>query len=193
MPFPDTITIATLPIARYGGVREAALMHIMRGYQLYMDGDFEGAERMMRETISFGLQLADNAPTLLDGVVGQRIAFRGATGLRNLYFAAGRAADAEKLAAKIKAANLMTSGNLASPADVRLTLAGLPKLITDPSTNRVRQWESLAAFSTFAPCLNLPAQYSPATRSTMPGSTQHANGWCGIRPTENCSTWCAKG
>jgi hypothetical protein len=87
--------------------------------------------------------------------MGRTIVFRGASGLRNLYVAAGRGGDAEKLAVKIKAANLLTSGTRASPGDVRRTLAGLPKEITDPSTPRVRQWESLAAFSTVAPCLNL--------------------------------------
>ena len=155
MPFPDTINISTLPIARFGGVREAAHMHIMRGYQLYMDGDFAGAESMMRETISLGLQWADNAPSLIDALIGRVIAFRGASGLRNLYIAAGRDADAEKLAEKIEAANLVVASNRALPGDVRLTVATLPKVIADPSTSRVRQWESLAAFSTFAPCLNL--------------------------------------
>jgi hypothetical protein len=154
-PFPDTLSITTLPLGRFGGVREAALMHVLRGYQLYLDGDAAGAERMMRETISLGLQMVDYSPTLIDGLIGRMIAFRGANGLRNLYVAMDRDAEARLLTEKINASELLTENTVGAAPDVRTTLATLPGIIADPKASRVQQWESLAAFSTFAPCLNL--------------------------------------
>ena len=154
-PFPDTLSISTLPIGSFGGVREAALLHVLRGYQLYLDGDTAAAERMMRETISLGLQMVDYSPTLIDGLIGRVIAFRGANALRNLYVALGRDAEARLLTEKIHASNLLTENSFGAAPDVRTRLANLPRIIADSSASRVQQWESLAAFSTFAPCLNL--------------------------------------
>jgi hypothetical protein len=164
-PFPDSVALWSLPIPKFGGVRELAYAHVMLGYRQFLNGNADDAERTMRETISFGFVLVDHGVTLIEALIGRVIIQIGVSGLYVVKRAAGDEAEANTLAAHFDAEQIMDR----SPrrrADLPETLAALPRQVQDATLPRSLRWESFVTFNLFGACINL-------NRAVFPRNEQH--------------------
>jgi hypothetical protein len=163
LPFPDSLTMWSLPIPRFGALRELAYAHVMLGYQQYLDGNTDAAERSMRETIGAGFHLIDDGVTLIEALIGRVIVMIGVNGLRAVYEASSQTAAASVLANRIENDELMqkaTRRNL--NLEVAQSLELLPRAVMDTALPRSLRWESFTHFHVFAPCVNLNRAVFPA-------------------------------
>lgn len=156
-PFPDSLTIASLPFSRVGVVRSAAYARVGRAVVAAEEGRMEDAERELREMVSAGLLLADQGPSLLDNLVGAVMARTAARNLTELYRATGREDRAERmdwvLASAQNAARMVTEASGTGSVETRLR--ELPKVVQDEDARLGLRWEHFFHTNTVASCLNL--------------------------------------
>ncbi|CAN5738789.1 hypothetical protein BH23GEM10_BH23GEM10_09300 [soil metagenome] len=170
-PLPADMTMAEIPIVRFGHARHGGHAHIARAASELADGDAAAAERTVREVISVGIVMADESIGLIDGMVGTIIARMGGDALVGLYRATGRAAEAERLDAALQtgarmAGHMRRHVTRPSLADA---LAQMPRTVVDDNTLRGLRWENFAAFNTVSPCINL--------NQAVLGRDQHYRDW----------------
>lgn len=155
-PLPDSVALLALPVPRFGPVREAAFAQIGRAGLEMSEGRIDDAERSLREVLSAGLLLADEAPMLIDNLVGIVIAEQAATALVGLYGASGREREAEQLEASQdasqRAAELASLGR--SGDELQGSLREMTLMVEEDGVLRGLRWEYFATFNTLAPCLN---------------------------------------
>jgi hypothetical protein len=89
LPFPRSVTVFDIPIPRYGGVKDLARVNTLRAALRLARGDRAGAERILRETISFGLRLT-NGNWLIEQLIGAVVVGRGRGDLQQFYALTGR-------------------------------------------------------------------------------------------------------
>jgi hypothetical protein len=92
----DDLTYS-LPIPRYGELREVARHNTARAALAAAEGDFDAAELYLRQTLSVGLLLADNDSRVIGTLVGALIGKYGAHGLEEVYRARGRDEEAARM------------------------------------------------------------------------------------------------
>jgi hypothetical protein len=80
-PLPAGMTIAELPIPRFGGLRTAAYARIGAAAFEVEQGRPERPEQMVREVISVGFLLGDHGPTLIENLIGHTIVRTGGVAL----------------------------------------------------------------------------------------------------------------
>jgi len=156
-PFPDSLTIFTLPFPHFTEVRYAALARIARAILEQLNGQPERAERSIRAVISTGFLLVDQGPTLIDNLVGVVVANIGGDALEGLYAVQHRNDELETLQwARESSTNAARAARLGlTEEDIHTILRGIPGIVENESALRGLRWEYLATFNTLAPCINL--------------------------------------
>jgi serine/threonine-protein kinase len=99
LPFPDSATWSDLRWVPFVSTRDAGRASVARAALLLSQGRREEAETAIRETISFGLLLMDEAMTPFDLVVGNVVAGTGRNALLAFYEVTGRTQEAHALRA----------------------------------------------------------------------------------------------
>jgi hypothetical protein len=89
LPFPPGADIWSLPIPAFAGTKELAYANTVRAALFLSQGRRAEAERALRETVSFGLQMADHGRTLIDALIGVVVAGIGRHALEQYYTLAG--------------------------------------------------------------------------------------------------------
>jgi hypothetical protein len=89
LPFPPGTDLYSLPVASYEGTRGVARMNVARAALFLSQGRRAEAERALRESVSFGLLLADHGRTMLDALVGMTIAGGARRALEQFYLVTG--------------------------------------------------------------------------------------------------------
>jgi hypothetical protein len=156
-PFPDSLTIFTLPFPHFTEVRYAALARAARAVLEQIDGRPAQAEASIRDIITTGFLLVDQGPTLIDNLVGVVVVNIGGDALEGLFQVQGRDADLETLQwARESSANAARTARLGlTEEDIHTILRGIPDIVENESALRGLRWEYLATFNMLAPCINL--------------------------------------
>lgn len=158
LPFEEDLTFFELPFPRISGVRSAANSHLALAALQASVGRTAEAERAVREVISVGFLLGDEAPTLIANLVGALLARRGGDALVRVVALSG---DADRAAA------IEESARAAEAVAERMSVIGdptpggeeylerLPVLAEDPRAPRGLRWEAMHLVTVFSPCANL--------------------------------------
>jgi len=155
-PLPTGMTMATLPVPRFSGLRDAANARIAAAAFAFLERRPDEAERMLAEVIAVGFLLGDEAPTLIDNLVGFSMVEAAGAALADLYRLSGRRADAAELSRLRDAADRSAAMVRTDPArGPDEWVRSLPGLVLDPSLVRGLRWEYFINLTTVAPCLNL--------------------------------------
>jgi hypothetical protein len=156
LPFPQGMTVATIPIPRFGPLRAAVQARIGAAGASYLRGENAEAEQILRQVISVGFLLADDGPTLIDNLIGLVLVESGGSALTGFYRASGQTAAAAEVS-RIRqvaesAAALVPRG--AAPAN-EAWVRTLTEAITDSTVARGVRWEYFVSLATLGPCLNV--------------------------------------
>jgi len=156
-PFPDSLTVFTLPFPHFTEVRYAALARAAKAVLEQIDGRPAQAEASIQEIISTGFLLVDHGPTLIDNLVGVVVANIGGDALEGLYEVQNRDDDLETLRwARESSTNAARAARLGlTEEDIHTILRGIPNIVENESALRGLRWEYLATFNMLAPCINL--------------------------------------
>lgn len=158
LPFDEDMTFFSLPFPRTAGVRSAANSHLAQAALQASEGRMDEAERSVREVISVGFVLADEAPTLIANLVGAMLARGGGDALVRVVALNG---EPERAAA------IEEGGRTAEAVAERMSVIGdpspggqeylqrLPVLAEDPRAPRALRWEAMHLVTVFSPCANL--------------------------------------
>jgi hypothetical protein len=157
LPFPDTLSYASLPWPRFAAFRTAGLAQVAKAAVEVADGRPAQAEITLRELISTGFLLIDQGPTLIDNLMGVVLTNLGGDALEAYYRRTGQAAQADALAAvRQGAANAVRRARAGLlQEDVHALLQGIPALVENEDALRGARWEYFATFNMLAPCMNL--------------------------------------
>lgn len=141
-PLPSTINFVSIPIPH--------------GFIELLEGRPDRAEEAIREVISVGLLLGDQAPTLIDNLVGYVIAAGGGQALEHFYLATGQTREAAELAA-LREVSSRTADRIHAtlPNGIESLVRALPDIVSDSGAVRGLRWELFAVVTTLTPCLNL--------------------------------------
>ena len=156
-PFPDSLTVFTLPFPHFTEVRYAALARVAKAIVEQVGGQPDQAETSIREIISAGFLLVDEGPTLIDNLVGVVVANIGGDALEGLYEVQSRDGELETLRwAHEFSANAAHAARLGlTEEDIHTILRGIPDIVENETALRGLRWEYLATFNRLAPCINL--------------------------------------
>lgn len=158
LPFEADATYFSLPIPRTVGLRSAANSHLALAALHAAAGRHDEAQETVREVISVGFLLTDEAPSLLANLVGSFLIRVGGDALINAYSVAGDDAEAEALRAAVAAAEAATErmtvaiGPRPGGGDF---LEHLPEVAEDPQALPGLRWEAAHLVTVFSPCANL--------------------------------------
>jgi hypothetical protein len=155
LPFPG-LGMATLPIPRSDRLRLGAQAHVGKAIHQLALGDVVGAELAIREVISVGFLLVEDAPTMIDNLIGFGLITLGGEALEALYETTGRTTDLAALRqardATRRAAQSLEQGRTPNLESV---LSQLPAIAAKPESLRGLRWEFFTLTNTLSPCLNL--------------------------------------
>ena len=156
-PFPDSLTVFTLPFPHFAEIRYAALARVAKAIVEQVGGLPDQAETSIREIISAGFLLVDDGPTLIDNLVGVIVANIGGDALEGLYEVQNRDEELETLRwARESSTNAARAARLGlTEEDIHTILRGIPDIVENESALRGLRWEYLATFNMLAPCINL--------------------------------------
>jgi len=189
MPFPSGMTIATIPIPRLTGLRQATYAHFAVAADDLAHGRPEAAEARVREVISVGLLLGDQGPTLIDNLIGSVVARAGGDALEALYSTTGRDADAEALHEARDAMARALKRIRPPPESAEGYVRALPGTVLDEGLSRGLRWESLVNLATLSPCLNMHRMVfgpGPAYRDFLRRAEDALVAW---PSNASCSGW----
>jgi len=156
-PFPEGTRAWDLPIPRYASLREGAMAHLALAAFELSEGNPASAERAIREVISLGLVLMDDAPFLIDNVIGVTVVVQAGQALIDLYRATGRPGDAARLE-ELRDAVARAVDRMAAPpegGESRSARVLYPSVVWDTAFAPGFRWEYFSVVSGFAGCLNL--------------------------------------
>lgn len=154
--FPPGTTAATLPIPRFGGLREGAYAHLAAAAADAARGRAVEAETKIREVVSVGFLLGDQGPTLIDNLIGHVIVGAGGTAMERFYRAEGRDADARRLREMVETAERASLRVRSDPPEgAAAYVRALPSMVLDTAAVRGLRWEYFILTATLSPCLNL--------------------------------------
>jgi len=155
-PFPPGMTMATIPLPSYAGLRDAANVHLAAAALAVVEGRPEDAQRRIAEVIAVGFLLTDHGPTLIDNFVGLSLIESGGAALAGLFRVTGQATQAAELSrlngVAERAAGLVRSEQ---PQGTEAWVRALPGLVVDPALVRGLRWEYFINLATITPCLNM--------------------------------------
>jgi hypothetical protein len=160
LPFSDSLSAWDLPVPRFSGTKELAYAAVARAALYRSRGEIARGDTALREVITFGFQMIDNASTIIEALVGESIITIGQTALNTARALDGRPAGPEwearqALAKAQEAARPVVSRPVSSPARGLAEMRrGIIARATDPSLSRGVRMESYHNL-TMAPCTNV--------------------------------------
>lgn len=156
LPFPDSLTLLTLPIPTYRGVREGGYARVGKAAWELSQGRVDAAEMSLREVVSTGFFLMEEGPVLTDALVGMALVDVGADGLEVLYRVTNREEEAEDLAwARSSSASAASLGRVGRTApDIQSLVKEMSEMVVQPTTVRGLRWDLMGGFHTLSPCIN---------------------------------------
>ncbi len=156
LPFPEGLTLATLPIPSFASFRDGARAQLAAAAVAWMDGRTDAAEQRLREIISVGFLLAEDGPTLIDNLIGYTLVDLGGTALQDFYRLSGRV-EAESELSRLRALADRTAEMGRWPAQERGdgSLGPIYSMTTDSTVLRGIRWEYFISLATIAPCMSL--------------------------------------
>jgi serine/threonine-protein kinase len=89
LPFPPRADVLSLPVPSFAGTKVMAYANTVRAALFLSQGRRADAERALRETVAFGIQLVDHGSTILDLLIGVVVAGIGRHALEQYYTAIG--------------------------------------------------------------------------------------------------------
>jgi hypothetical protein len=159
IPFPDSVTKWELPIPRFRSTMAYAYAAASRAAYHLALGQRDSAETALRETISFGFAMLDNAPSLTDALIGVVIVGVGHANLVQLYTLTGNPAGA-RLRASHDSAIAFRQDRPAAETDVlvnwndaEVVRRMMARAAGNPREMRALRIELLGVFGV-APCTN---------------------------------------
>jgi len=156
LPFPESLTLATLPIPKFASFRDASRAQIAAAALAWTDGQEEAAEQRLREVISVGFLMADDGPTLIDNLIGYTLVDLGGTALGDLYRLSGQTGPAAELSRLRQVAERnATMARWSVPTSNDAWVRSLYTMTTDTTIARGLRWEYFINLATIAPCLSL--------------------------------------
>jgi hypothetical protein len=155
-PFPVGLTMASVPIPRFGELRQGAYAHVAAAALAHVQDRDAHAEVLLREVVSVGILLGDQGPTLIENLIGHVLAEYGGTALEQFYATTGRGEEGARLH-EIRAAARRSAARIhgAAPQGIEASVRTLPELVADTGTVRGLRWEFFTLTTTLTPCLNL--------------------------------------
>ncbi|MGB1778570.1 MAG: hypothetical protein ACPHQP_03350, partial [Longimicrobiales bacterium] len=156
LPFPASLTLATLPIPNFASFRDASRAQIAAAGLAWIDGRDEEAEQRLREVISVGFLMADDGPTLIDNLIGYTLVDLGGSALGDFYRLSGRTGAASELSRLRQVADrnaMMARWSVPTSNDA--WVRSLYTMTTDTTIARGLRWEYYINLATIAPCLSL--------------------------------------
>ena len=172
LPFPEGTSYIDLPIPKLSPVRQASWAMVGTAALAAAEGRLDDAERTLRELVSVGFLLGDDAPSPMENLVGFMLVETGGEALENFYAATGRTEEAEALRSARQATDRTARMALiGAGSDVEGTLRQIPSLVESAAGVRGLRWEHFALMNTLAPCLN--------SHKMVFGPGQEYEGWVG--------------
>ncbi len=160
LPFPDDAAEWDLPVPSTTPFQVAAEAMVARALLALDAGRVAEAETTLREVLSAGLLLADEATFYTDAMAGVAVASTGLTLLEALYDATGRAtqaAEIARLAETARRAAAVAGGHTRASATGIGARAGVPPadVALDPDAPRAVRWERALAHVMLTECGSL--------------------------------------
>ncbi len=157
LPFPDTMSFASLPWPRFAAFRTAGLAQVAKAAVELSEGQRVEAENTLMELVSTGFLLIDQGPTLIDNLMGVVLTNMGGDALEAYYRRIGEAAQADALGGAREAATNAVRRARAGllQEDIHSLLRGIPDLVENEDALRGARWEYFATFNMLGPCMNL--------------------------------------
>jgi len=154
--FAPGTTVATLPIPRFGGLREGAYAHLAAAAAHAARGRTAEAETTIREVVSVGFLLGDQGPTLIDNLIGHVLVGAGGTALQRFYESQGRDDEARRVREMVETAERASLRVRSDPPEgAAAYVRSLPAMVLDTAAVRGLRWEYFILTATLSPCLNL--------------------------------------
>lgn len=158
LPFDEDETFFSLPFLNLANLRSAAHAHLARAAVQASEGRHADAEETVREVVSMGFLLSDEAPFLMANLMGTVLVHRGGDALVRALALRGDAEAAATLDASAraaeKAAETMNVGRERRPAGQDF-LESLPGIAEDPAALPGLRWDMVHLVTVFSPCANL--------------------------------------
>ena len=157
-PFPSTAIEWELPIPHTRGVRIAVEAQFARALLALDAGRAAEAEVLLREILSAGVLLADEAPSISDALIGAHAATLGLGSLGALYEATGRNAEAAhiaRLSDAVRRSVAMNGGGQPKGAGATPQLAAISARVLDPNVPRALRWQLASAHVALSECGSL--------------------------------------
>lgn len=157
-PFPSTMTEWMLPLARTSAARTAIQAHFARALLALHAGRAAEAEIMLREILSAGVLLADEAPFTPDALLGVHTAALGLASLGAFYDVTGRSAEAAhvaRLSDAVRRAAAINGGGRHRADDSTLFTTTMSARVLDPDVPRALRWEFASAHIVVSECGSL--------------------------------------
>lgn len=162
IPFPPGLSPYGIPIPLFAGTKALAYAATAKAAYYLSRGRRDSAETALRETISFGFALHDNASNLMESLIGVVMVGIGRSGLIQYYAIAGNPAGARLKARfdsvlvaledptglRVEGADDRPAANPLEAREMLVTSAANPRAI------RSLRWESVLILAS-APCTNL--------------------------------------
>ncbi len=163
LPLPDDYMAVQVPLPKYFPIRDAAYARVLTAALELSKGREREAELALREVVSFGFQMLDNAPFLMGSLIGMVTAGIGRSALEDFFVATGRESEARSLKAsydsvlnileEIEVAEAQTGAAEGVPSMTELQ-RNMLTIVQDSTRLRGLRWELLGVLG-FAPCTNL--------------------------------------
>jgi len=156
-PFPATAIEWELPIPATMGMRAAVEAQFARALLALDAGRAGEPELPLREILSAGVLLADEAPSIIDALMGVHAAALGLGSLGALYEGTGRSADATHIARLSDAVRRAAAivGGAQATTDAPPQLAATSARVLDPNVPRALRWQLASARVAMSECGSL--------------------------------------
>lgn len=156
LPFPDSLTLLTLPIPSYSGVRDGGNARVAKAAWELSQGRVEDAEESLREIVSAGFFLMEEGPVLTDALVGMALVETGADALEVLFRITGREGEGEAVAwARRSTSGAASLGRVGrTTPDIQALVKEMSEMVVQPTAVRGLRWDLMGGFHTLSPCIN---------------------------------------
>jgi hypothetical protein len=155
LPFPSDLDYWNLPVCDTGPIRDAAYAHVAKAALALADGRFADAEHHVREVLSFGFLVTDEATNLIEthaGTISIRVGYQA---LKELLLLTGQEAEAHSL--PTLATQLEPGGERSArlreleSSTFSQARSRLLSLVADSSITPGVRWEKMVEFA-YLPC-----------------------------------------
>ncbi len=156
LPLPPEASSFDIPIPRLSSIREGAAAMVALAVVQFLDGNSEQAEITLRTTLSAGLLLGAESPTLIDALIGYVMALNAGDALAGFFEASGRnqEADALRWVRETAQAAGKRVARSSSGGGIEVALQRMPATVLDQGEIRGLRWEYLWTLAGLGPCIN---------------------------------------